>query len=398
LTTKIIGILISTLIAISAIVALPVLVWSAHDSFAKVSYFPEYYASAKLILAGKGASSYLSSNLGQMQHELFPAMGKRFVPMYLPPQGLILLTPIALLQPVPALYVWKAFLIACLVFSVIFLVRTFSLDYKKTCFLIAGLCLSYACYEALRIDQIAPILLLSLSAALYFLQKNRDIKAGLALSIMIIKPQYILPFLVYLVGMRRWRPIIIFCGISLILTVAAYLLIGWAGFANYFALLLAPQGIFHMQPALMPTFFGQMLRLSPFFSKEILYIANAVFLAVAFCSWFCGSDNRDNAKAILWAYLITIPVTLLTSLHCCNYDLLLLVPALIIIFTDAVLPIAKVFKLLVVVLGLVFMVPLAIWIHDYYLLKGGLLNIWFIELLLLEFIIIMRLSFTKESQ
>ncbi len=370
MATKKIEKLISTLIAVSAVIGLVILLWSARGAFGNFTDFPEYYAAGKSILAGNGAAVYDLNEAARMQQELFPVLGKRFIPVYLPPQSLVLLAPIALFGLPLAFYIWKILLIACFAGSVVFLVRTFSLDYKKTCYLVAGLVLSHASFEILRIDQIGSMLLFALSGVLYFLQKNKDIKAGLFLSFMIVKPQFILPFLVYLVGLRRWRPVLVFLLAGVILTALAYLLMGGAGFTNYFAHLLAPGSSALMQPELMPTFRGQLLRICPEMSKEILYISMAIFIAVCVCSWFCGADNRKNPKAILWAFLVTLPLSLITAIYCHSYDLILLAPTMIIIFTDAVLPFSQIFKLMMIIGGLVFMIPLAIYIHYFYLLPG----------------------------
>jgi hypothetical protein len=316
----------------------------------------------------------------------------------LPPPGLILFAPIALIGLPWAFYLWKIISVLCLIGSVFVLTRTFKLGYKQVCYLVAGLALSHATFEILRLDQIVSMLLLALSLVLYFLQKKQDTKAGLALILFVVKPQLILPFLVYLVGLRRWSPLAIFVGASGVLTVLSYLLVGEKGFRNYLVLLKAPESVLFMQPELMPTVRGQLLRLCPSLSQEILYISIAIFLAVIFCSWFCGADNRKNDKSILWAFLVTIPLSLITSLHCHSYDLILLVPTVIIIFTDAVLVFKERFKLLVVIGSLPFLIPLAIFIHYFYLLQHGPVNVWFIELLILELAICVRMIFSKGSQ
>jgi hypothetical protein len=388
--------LISTAIAIFASGALMTLLWCVRDLFAKFSDFPEYYAAAHFILHGHAASIYQLASINDMQHMLFPELGQRFIPIYIPPPGLILFTPIALFKPVLALYIWKLLSIAFLIISIVLLVRTFSLKYKQTCYLIAGLSLSHAAFEILRIDQIGSILLFSLSSTLYFLQKKSDIKAGLALSLFILKPQFIVPFLIYLIGLRRWTPVVVFTAVALVLTAISYFILGQSGFNDYLMLVRAPASGLYMQPELMPTLRGQLLRLGSEFSKEISYLSIAVFLAVSFCSWFCGADNRNKEKNILWAFLITIPLSLITSLHCHSYDLILLVPTMIIIFADAVIPFGDRFKLALIMGSLIFLMPLAILIHYFYLLQGGKINVWFIALLIMELFICARLIFKKE--
>jgi hypothetical protein len=391
--------LIATLIAICAIVGLVVLLWSAQYAFGKISDFPEYYAAAKMIIEGKAPSIYVVSEIAKVQQNLFPVLEKRFIPIYIPPPALIFFIPIGLIGLPLAIYVWKSLLVLSLIGSVIFLQRALLLSYKQTCYLIAGVALSHACFEMLRIDQIAAFILLAFSAAVHFLQRKQDITAGLALSIMILKPQYIIPFLVYLIGLRCWRPVIMFACVGILLTVISYFVFGNTGFANYIALLKLPESTLYMQPELMPTLRGQLLRLAPSLSKEILYVSIAVFMSVAICSYFCGADNRNKNKNILWAVLITMPLTLITSLHCHSYDLLLLIPAILIIFMDTIIKFSPAFKLVIILGGIVFLIPLAIYIHYYYyLMQAGLINIWFLELLLLTAAIVFQVIRTKEAE
>jgi len=397
LTIKKIEQMISTIIAICGIVALIFLVWSSRTSFACISDFPEYYAPARLFIEGNGAASYVFNMLGQEEHKLFPHMQARVVLLFIPPQGLALLSPIGWFSPLTAIIIWKTLLIACLVGGIVFLARTFRLGCREICYLIAALSLSQACFEVLRIDQLAPILFLALAAAIYLLSKDQDIAAGAFLSLMILKPQQILPLLAYLAGMRRWRPLLVFLGAFVFLSILAYVGIGAAGFKNYFDLMRAPESAIFMQPELNPTIRGQCLRFFPGANGAILVIAAIVYAIVIGLSYFWGRQNKNMPQGILWGILVVMPLGLLTSLHCHSYDLLLLVPTIMIIFTDAVFTFNPAFKLLLILGGIVFMLPLSVMIHHDYLLKGGQINIWFIELLILCLVIIQQVVFKKSS-
>lgn len=246
--------LAATIIAIASICILVFLISQSAAFMGKISDLPEYYAPARMIVDGNGANGYILAKLGDEQHNLFSGMGNRVVALFVPPQGLALISPIGMLKVSLAIIVWKAFLVSCLITAISCLALTFSLDYKQTCFLIAGFCLSFPCYEALRLDQLAPILLLSFSATIYFLRKDKDIAAGIYLSLlMLLKPQQILPFLAYLVGLRRWRPLLVVIGMFIIFTVIALIEIGNSGFANYLALVRSPEIIAYMQPELNAT-------------------------------------------------------------------------------------------------------------------------------------------------
>ncbi len=389
--------LISTSIAVAAVLILFYLIWLGHNAFISISDFPEYYAPAKMILAGNGADSYLVAALSALQHQMFSNMGERFVPIYIPPQGLVLFSPLGLFSPTIAFYLWKCLLIVCLIAATVILKRIFYLDYKKTCYLIAGLCLSEMVYESLRIDQLAPILLIVFLGSLYLLQQRQDIKAGLLLSLMICKPQCVLPFLAYLAGVKRWRPIIVFFSVAIALTLIAYILIGKEGFLNYFALLRLPESTEYMRAELMPTLRGQLLRVLPEYSKQILYLCSVVFASVIGISYFYGYKYKDNEHNILLSTLLIIPMALIFSIHCHVYDLLLLVPTVVAIFTNMGSRFTLIFKTLITFGGMLFMVPLSIYIHYDYLLKGGQINIWFIELLILTLAIMTRLTFVSRS-
>jgi len=381
----------ATIVAIASICMLAFLISKSSDVAGKISDFPEYYAPAKMIADGNGANSYILTKLGEEQHSLFSGMGNRVVALFVPPQGLALISAIGMLNVAMAIMAWKVFLVGCLIVAIIFLISTFSLNYKQTCYLIAGLCLSYPCYEALRLGQLAPILLLSFSAAIYFLQKNKNIAAGLCLSLLIIlKPQQIFPFLAYLAGLRRWRALTVLMGMFILFTLIAFFEIGTSGFQNYFALGRSPESAAYMQPELNATLRGQLMRLMPAHSNMILDASIVIYAIVLAFSYLYGQQTRDKPDTILRGVLSIIPIGLVTSLHCHDYDLLLLVPSLIVIFTERIVPFNSLFQLLLIFAGIPFLLPLAINIHYDYLLHGGKINILFLELAILSLTIIYR--------
>lgn len=63
--------------------------------------------------------------------------------------------------------------------------------------------------------------------------------------------------------------------------------------------------------------------------------------------------------------------------------MLLLVPTIIMIFNDSLIPFSQIWKLAVMLGTIVFVLPVSIEIQHNYLLKGGQLNPWFFLLVLL---------------
>ncbi len=387
-----ISLISSTIIAVVCIYTLVFLISQSSGLMGKISDFPECYVPAKMIVDGNGSNGYVIAQLAEEQPKVFSGMGNRVVPLFVPPQGLALISPIGTLKVTMAIITWKAFLAGCLIIAVLFLKKIFSLQYKQTCYLIAGICLSHPCYEALRLDQLTTILLLSFSATIYFLRKNKDIPAGLFLSLMMmLKPQYSLPFLAYLAGLRRWRPLAVLASMFVLFTFIAFGEIGIAGFQNYFALMRSPESIMCMQPELHPTLRGQLLRLLPMNADIIFAVSAVIFVIVLAFSYLYGTQTREKSDAILRGVLCIIPIGLVTSLYCHEYDLLLLVPSLLVIFTDCILPFSSLFKLILIFAGIPFMLPVAINLHYGYLLHGGKINVLFLELVALALAIIYRM-------
>ena len=379
--TALIENIIATLFAVLGVGALCTLIYLSIPAFGDISDLPEYYSPAKLVIEGKGPDGYTLKGLEEAQHRLYPSMGARIVPLFVPPQGLALLTPIALAPPEAMRYLWKALLIGCLGAAIFLLKKTFNLGYKQTCYLVAAITLSDAAYNSLRIDQLAPILLLSYIGTIYCLKKKQDIGAGLWLALFVLKPQQFLPFLAYLAGARKFKALIVCAAAFAILSIIAFVQMGPAGITNYLSLVSAPSSLPLMQPELNPTIRGQLLRLFPNSAPSIFTITSALYLATIALGLFVGWKFRKKENALMLGVLGFIPLALVASMHCHTYDLLLMVPTIILIFNDSLIPFGQVWKLAVMLGTIVFVLPLSIEIQHNYLLKGGQFNPWFFLLL-----------------
>ena len=373
--------IIATLFAVLGVVALCALTYLSLPAFGGISDLPEYYAPATLILEGHGAQGYTIAGMGEAQNRLFPSMAGRIVPLFVPPQGLALLSPIAFIPPDVIRWVWKAMLGISLGVSICLLRKTFNLGYKQTCYLIAAVTLSDAAYNSLRIDQLAPILLLSYISTIRCLEKKQDIGAGLWLALIVLKPQQFLPFLAYLAGTKRFKPLLVCLGVFLVLSIIAFVQMGQPGLANYAALVSAPSSLPYMQPELTPTLRGQLMRLFPTAAGGIFTFTSALYAATIALALMVGWWFRNKPNALLLGVLTVMPLALVMSLHCHTYDLLLLIPTVILIFNDSVIPFGQVWKLAVMLGAIIFVLPASIEIQYDYLLKGGQFNPWFFLLL-----------------
>lgn len=374
--------IVATLFAAIGAGVLLFFVFLSMNFIGKISDLPEYYAPAKMVIEGHGAEAYTLTGIGEAQQRLFADMNGRVVALFVPPQGLALITPIGFV-PIDILhYVWKGLLLGSLIASFVLLQRTFALGYKQTCYLVAGVTLSAACFEAMRIDQLAPILLLSYTAAIYCLQKKQDVPAGLWLILMVLKPQQFLPFLAFLAGTKRWKTLAV-CGVGfVVLTGIAFALIGPQGMQNYSALVSSPDSVKYMQPELTPTLRGQLLRIVPSAYSTIFSATSAIYLLSIAIAFALGRRFANQEKSILLGVLTVMPLALVLSMHCHVYDLLLITPTILLLFSDKVVSFTPAWKLCTIYAGIIFLLPVALNVHNDYLMKGGVLNPYFFLLLI----------------
>lgn len=358
------------------VIVLPIAVMT----FAVVNDLPEYYAGASLVAAGKGEAIYQLGMLAAEEQRIFPAMGDRIVGLFIPPFAVPLLMPLLLIPPLAAPVVWTTFLVGCVAAACATLRKTFQLSRVATLWLVAVLCLSGPLYEALRIGQLAPLLLLALCAATYHLQKRNDTVAGLWLAILLLKPQELLPLALYLAAGRKWK-VIIALGLSALLLCAISLI--WPGIEAWksYSVLISDveNNTRFMQPELSSTLRGQLLRFNsiPAGTTNLISLAG-LSISLLFIAG-CGYKLRGDWRGLLF---IALPLGLVFALHCHDYDLLLLTPCIVSLTRYA--PASKIPALLqlagILSAGL-FMLPFYIPIHYQHLLKGGLINPQFIVLL-----------------
>ncbi|MBY0551563.1 MAG: DUF2029 domain-containing protein [Candidatus Obscuribacterales bacterium] len=374
--------LITAIFALVFSLAVPVIVLPlAVLTFAAVNDLPEYYAGASLISKGQGASVYLLERLGTEEQIIFPDMSGRIVGLFIPPFSVPLLMPVLLMPVAAAPVLWTAFLSACALGACLVLRKTFVLSNVSTLWLLAIMCLSGPLYESLRIGQLAPVLLLAFSLSILKMKQGRDISAGLWLSILLLKPQELLPIMLYLFGASKWKVIGATVVVGAVLALISTTLVGVDGWRHYFQLVGDVNlNTRYMQPELSATVRGQLLRLLGVDATGANLVSLIVLTLTSGFIVFCGKKLKGDLNGLLF---IAVPLGLVTALHCHDYDLLLLAPSIVSLVRFE--PAAKIpapVTLLAVGAGGVFMVPIYVMIHYQYLLKGGAVNPGFIVLLI----------------
>jgi hypothetical protein len=349
---------------------------ASQTSFAHISDLPEYYAASKMAASSRGAGIYRLDQLGSEQQKLFPAMGERAVGFYVPPPALVWLLPLSVvpLSIVPAF--WSTLLVAALIAAIAILSRLFQLNLVQSLAIWSVAAISGPLYESIRIGQPAPLLLLALCAAVAALRADRCLLAALAMSFLFIKPQELLPFLVYLAGARRYRPLAALLGIAGVFVAFSLLAVGVEGYTNYFQLLFDSVGnTANMQPELTPTLRGQLLRLLPGSKWLATGGSSLACLAVLAFIWLSGRRYARYRQWLEIGLVIAVPAGLVSALHCHDYDLLLLIPVVVAVFKlNLLATVPEAVKLLIIAGSTMLLLPLYKYIHYDYLLAGGPFN------------------------
>jgi hypothetical protein len=154
----------------------------------------------------------------------------------------------------------------------------------------------------------------------------------------------------------------------------------------------------YMQSSLGATLRGQLLRLFPDAHKPVMLVSLAALVGSCLLIFFEARRFAKTPYAMELGTLLAMPLGLTTSLHCHDYDLILLTPSIIILvkYADK----WKRCRWLLPIFGLIilsFMLPFGISVHYDYLLKGGAINPYFWELLALALGILVIIRVNQEE-
>jgi len=367
--------------AVGFMIFLIVMAWPA---FAKISDLPEFYAAGRMVLSGNGAQVYDIAQQRAAQHALFPGMEDRVIGFFVNPFALPMIVPIGWVPVDAVRYVWKALLSIALGLSIWLIKRIFELDFRGTLWLIAVMLCSGAAYEAMRIDQVSSFMLCGFCFALWALKEERPVLAALGMSVVLLKPQELLPMLLFMLGARKYKPLICLCVLSAILALIGYCELGTAGMIGYKDLISSTAtSAQYLQTNLSPTLRGQLFLLFPNMKAVGTAISSGVFVVSLGFIYYCGRYFSGSHKWLQAALLCSMPLGFAASPYFFDYDLLMLVPSLVVLMKEPLQEKIPQWALLLGMLGsLLFTVPFAVQIHYEYLLKGGTVNPFFWMLLL----------------
>jgi hypothetical protein len=186
------------------------------------------YTPARLFLEGHGSQLYNYPFFAHAEATIADPtrIAHGGMPNVYPPYVAVILAPLAALPYVPAYFVWLA-LNALLFVLCLYCLETYAGLSRRQAFAarLASL-LFLPAVLALFQGQSTMWVLAAWVATVLSLRAGRDGLAGVALAASLVKPQYVLPWLLVLVLYRRWRALAWFAGSAIVLVAISLLAFG----------------------------------------------------------------------------------------------------------------------------------------------------------------------------
>jgi hypothetical protein len=222
------------------------------------------------------------------------------------------------------------------------------------------------------------------SMAIWALKMDRPYLAGIALSGLIVKPQELLPFLIFLLGAKCYKPVVTLVAIGVVFMGLGYLFVGAAGFAHYNALMQSTiNDLTYLVSDISCTLRGQLYRYFPGQRVLMHYISTAVLGVGLLLIYLLGRKSGKQSRWLELGLVGAMPLGIVSSLYCYYYDLLLLVPSVLLLMSTFEAELPPIGILALITGGLAFMLPFSIFIHFDWLMKGHKSNPHFFLLLLM---------------
>ncbi len=326
-----IGTLIGGLLFISVVFSLVWYIYSiGFNRFVNMSDVPAFYTAAQMVAHGEEEHLYNPERQFMWQKKYVPGLQDLHYlnPFRNPPFVALALRPLTVFS-LPQAYIFL-FIVNLLLFFFIFkkmlgtlLIRS---TYLKSCMLFCILSFSPVLITFI-VGQLSFLLLVSFLLS-YKAEKNGEyLKAGIWLSLLCIKPQYILLPLAAFLFHKRYREVMGILLGTTFLTVISFIVVGLSGMENFFLSsfqTLQWKDSFTIVPALMPTIRGSLLLLSgnTTMAKVFWLVASFTFVLLLFRAWKTWDTHKKIFK-LQWSALMIL--TVLTSPYANIQDMSLLI-------------------------------------------------------------------------
>lgn len=306
------------------------------------SDFTTFYTGAQIIRAGEGSHLYDLDTQARFQNACLSPHGWTFkdgLLIYIyPPFFALLFIPLTLLPLSYAFHVWNMISFVLLFAVIRMLLRAANYHtFSHTAYGLLIVISFFPVFEAFNKGQSSFLYLYILTIAYLQLRRGREIPAGLALGCALIKPQFVVPFLIWGAVRKRWSMLASFFFAAMVLLVTSWAIVGVAGIRQYLALsrtAMSWDGPYNFLPAIMPNLRGTIYRISALFEwlgiqnlsggamLLILLIASGAMLICL--TYFLRQGNGDRIEFDLNFATVLIASVMITP-YIYNHDLTLIV-------------------------------------------------------------------------
>lgn len=300
--------------------------------------FTIYYTGARILRNGQGSALY---NLGtQYRTQLTFAhvpIRQGALPYNHPPFEALLFVPFTLLEYWPAYLLWTALNLIMLAVTVILLKRRFP-QFAAVPPILLGLGATAFFPVAVGIIHGQDVVLLQFLfvLAVVCLDRGNDAAAGALLAAGLFRPHLAVP-LVVLLAIRRWRILVGFAPVALLLAGISVAIMGWNGPLVYlrFVFFVETTHVAGFGPHAAPNLRGLIADL-PGLSASGPVTALLVLAASMVVLFLALRRIRNGRDSIFFASSLAAVTAILVSFHTVVYDLTLLLPVVLFLLSGIV--------------------------------------------------------------
>lgn len=306
------------------------------------SDFTTFYTGAQIIRAGEGSHIYDLDTQARFQNACLRPHGWTFkdgLLIYIyPPFFALLFIPLTLLPLSYAFHVWNVISFALLVAVIRMLLRAMNCrTFGHTAYGLLIAISFFPVFEAFNKGQSSFLYLYILTIAYLQLRRGKEIPAGLALGCALIKPQFVVPFLIWGTVRKRWSMLTSFFSAAMVLLVASWAIVGVAGIRQYLALsrtAMSWDGPYNFLPTIMPNLRGTIYRISALFqwlgignlsSGEILLISLIASGVLLICLAYIQRQGSGSGIEFDLDFAAVLIASMMITPYVYNHDLTLIV-------------------------------------------------------------------------
>ena len=189
-----------------------------------------YKAAAVVGLTQGWSHIYDQALVAVAQLQLDP--GEVAQPFLSPPTVAWLVAPLVALPYTPSYYVWAALTLAAYIAALVWSMSSRGLE---RWILVAAAVAPWWVLEAVRVGQVVPLVAVGMAVSWRLLRENRNVAAGVALSLLLLKPNtaFLVPFAV--LAAARVRAFAVLASVGAALAVVAVLTVGVDGAFDYWS-------------------------------------------------------------------------------------------------------------------------------------------------------------------